>query len=177
MTAAQPKSPGARLLAVAAGDRFLTREVAEILHVSVSTVRKLNATHRDTLGASDIGRDGDRVIWLYTPEDVQRLRRYFISITATARSGAARRRRRWRPSLWTDEERAARNRGYMRIYYNRRRAAALEGTDPARAARHRDLAEQIKAGLVADAEQRKRAAQAAVRPPAGPRTLPVTPSA
>lgn len=156
MTAPAPKSPGARLLAVTNGERFLTREVAEILGVSVSTIRKLNATRRDILGASDIGREGNRVIWLYTPEDVERLRAYFAG--SVTNIGTGRRRvmpGRGRPALWSSEECRNRDRAYVRIGYHRRRATTLEAEGRAdKAAEHHAQIDRIKADLDAELSQR-----------------------
>jgi hypothetical protein len=143
---------GAALVAEHPQDRFLTREVAEMLGVSISILRKLHTRHRETLGASDVGRHGSRCIWLYTPADVDRLRAHFLtSPTAPPR----RRNSEGRPALWDPPERADRGRGYVRMNYHRRRAQRLDALgETAAADEHRAQVQAIKDDL--DRERRQR---------------------
>jgi predicted phage gp36 major capsid-like protein len=79
----QPKKAPATRMIEALPDGYKTsRQVAELFGVNIETIRRLarakDADGNDKFTApSKAAKSGELVIWVYTPEDVEELARYF----------------------------------------------------------------------------------------------------
>lgn len=135
-------SPAQRLVLSLEGEYVRLSDAAEILDVSPKTLRRLFKTDDEKLLELNLGPSAyvpmgkrGRLVYLYTPDDITRLRTYFEDlkkvrpIESLPHAG--------RPAKWTAEQRKTRQRLYSsRHYYNRRAEELLaEGRhDEAKAA-------------------------------------------
>ena len=113
--------PSTRFVRSLEGDYLMVREAAETLGVRHTVLRTLmRQDHNPPLAPSFCAFFGKVKIYLYTREDIARIREYltkrrqvFPNDDVVAYKG--------RPRLWTDAERKVRNRLYSRAYYYRKK--------------------------------------------------------
>jgi excisionase family DNA binding protein len=115
-------SPAERHVRSLGGDFLMVSEVADVLNVSVSTVRKL-ITNEDLDAPSFFVKFGEKTqIYLYTQKDVEELRDYLDNYRRVLPTTQKPEKRIGRPPKYTEEERKAKRAEYNRKYYERRKA-------------------------------------------------------
>lgn len=145
-------NPVARWVRSLPQECYLATEVADALGVVVGTIRRLGREHPQELGPSYRGYKGEQPVYLYTPEDVERLRVYLEKVATVMPFRQA--GQRGRPQLWTDEQRIQRQRAWCQVGALRRKATML------RLAGHLEDADQREAKARALATDLNRTAQA-----------------
>jgi hypothetical protein len=126
---------------------MLASEVADLLGVSATTVRRWQRRDPHQLGPTFTSCYGGHQVWLYDRAAVRRL--------VSAAENAAKNPERGRPRLWDPAERRERRRQHSAASYQRRRAAELaERGDHSRALSALARAESITRALERRANER-----------------------
>lgn len=119
--------PTTRFVRSLDGNFFMVREAALMLGVSHRTLRRLikdDDTPGKSLGPSYLVNFGKVPVYLYTVEDVERIRKHLNNAKQVLpREGVA--RLAGRPPKWTKDERTKRQRLYVRANYYRARIQTL----------------------------------------------------
>lgn len=126
----QMMDPATRFVRSLPGEYFMTREAAAMLGVPRRRLDEYVASYPDELGPSFCTFFGKLKIYLYTQEDIERIRAHLTNVRRvfpprTPGAGG-------RPRKWTDEERKERQRLYAkRHYYHRRIEESIGPEDKA----------------------------------------------
>jgi hypothetical protein len=141
--------PSTRFVRSLDGEYFMLREAAEMLGVSHRTLRIYLADPetKDELGPSFCAYFGKVKIYLYTREDIEKIRKYLTSRKTVFRTNETPRPT-GRPPKWTSKQRKERQRLYSSAHYYSRRAEELDQTDPEAAALARAKVAAIKKKLM-----------------------------
>lgn len=105
------------------GDWYLLREAADMVGVSQGTLRKLITNEVEGLVPGHYTMFGRNKIYLYTIEDIDRLREHFSQRLRVYTNDG--KRTSGRPQVYTHEERKVRARLYSRAWYWRNRIEML----------------------------------------------------
>jgi hypothetical protein len=120
------------------GQYFLLADVAEMVDVHDTTLRKLRWRCPEVFRGSYYARCGNMPIYLYTDGDIDRISSYLAERSA---AGCG---KRGRPRMWSAAEAKERERAQLRTNYYRRRAEALPAKgDAARAKTYLDRREAV----------------------------------
>jgi hypothetical protein len=147
-------SPVVRHVRALGRQRYLLAEVAAVLDIPPSTLRRLLLADRERYGPSDYTWYKDQRVYLYTPEDVARLERHFEQLRRDQPmrvSGSP-----GRPRMWSHAERQDRQRRHAQAVYYRRRAGLLAETDPEGARRYELRHHALLAQLREEGTRRRR---------------------
>jgi len=120
------------------GEFFLLADVAEILDMHDSTLRKLRWRYPEVFRGSYYGRCGGIALYLFTGDDIDRISSYLAERSAAGFG------KRGRPRMWSTAEAKDRERAQLRTNYYRRRAEALLAKgDAAQAETYFDMRETL----------------------------------
>jgi hypothetical protein len=134
------------------GEYYLRREVAVSLQCSTTALQVLAKKPELMLGPSAHVQYGELDLLLYTPDDIERIRRFREELHAQSPH-----RVRGRPRMWTPEEAGERTRKQDRARYRLRQARAYrEVGSPELEAAALAKAEALMAELATEYEQRRR---------------------
>lgn len=117
-------APSVQFVRSLEGTYYLLREAAELLGVSHRTLRTyLNGPDKDLLGPSFCTYLGKIKIYLYTDDDIERLRKHFeeqkVVYPATDPGPTY---TKGRPPKWTEEQRKIRQRKFSQVHYYKTQA-------------------------------------------------------
>jgi hypothetical protein len=140
--------PSTRFVRSLDGDYYMLREAAEVLGVKHTLLRSLmrDPDHKD-LGPTFCTFFGKIKLYLYTKEDIARIREYltkrkqvFRNSDLVAFKG--------RPRIWSPEQRKERNKLYSKAYYYRKKVEQHTASgDTAEAARAQAVVDECQAKL------------------------------
>jgi hypothetical protein len=121
----QRLDPATRLVRSLDGEYYKLVEAAEMLGIGSSTLRKYISTGNKEMSPSKQINYLDKVrIYLYTAEDIERMREYLGSMSSVQEFDGPMRPR-GRPRKYSDEQRRERMRLFAKASYWRRRASDL----------------------------------------------------
>ena len=128
MTESLELSPAVAFVRSLPGEFFMLREVAEMVGVSQYTLRNLIANDVEGLTPSNFAMFGNVKIYLYTRDDIARLKKHFERrLEVLKYNGQS--AKVGRPALYTKEERRERNRLHSQSYYYKKRFESLRNDD------------------------------------------------
>lgn len=116
--------PTTRFVRSLPGKYFMVREAAAQLEVSDRTLRRLYTADRG-LGPQKMVYFGKVLVYLYSREDIERIRAYFgeskqiLQVTGQPKTNG-------RPPKWTASQRKLRQKYYSRANYHKNRIKELE---------------------------------------------------
>lgn len=119
------RDPATRFVRQLPGDWYKLSEAAELIGVSHSTLRKLISDDREGLVPGHFAMFGKNRIYLYSDDDIERLRKHFESREIIYRHDGPVRRA-GRPAIYSKDERKARARLRSRVWYWRNRVKLLK---------------------------------------------------
>lgn len=124
MTKTKRTDPATSFVRQLEGDWYMLREAAELVGVSQFTLRKLIFNEAEGLVPSHYTMFGRNKIYLYTKDDIDRIRAHFEARQQVFVNDGS--RRTGRPPVYTSDERRERARLYSRAWYWRSRIKQLE---------------------------------------------------
>lgn len=122
-------APSVRFVRSLEGHYYLLREAAQMLGVSHRTLRNFNAADPEKLGPGFYAYLGKIKIYLYTDDDIARLRKHLDEqkiVYSAGEPGPA--QAKGRPAKWSKEQRQARQRKFSQIHYYKNMAAKYNNT-------------------------------------------------
>lgn len=118
--------PQSRVVRGLQGEFYIVREVAEKTGISTSTLRRAIHNNTKELMPSKAVQKGGQKVYLYTPEDIERIVERYKAMNTPEDFDGVPQTRHGRPRRFTQEERAERARLHSKANYWKRRAANLE---------------------------------------------------
>ena len=145
-------APSVRFVRSLEGTYYLLREAAEMLEVSPRTLRNFIDKDNDLLGPSFFTYLGKIKIYLYTEDDIKRLREYITEqknlIYPISENPKTKETHKGRPAKWTAEQRKMRQRKFSQVHYYKNQAEKHQNAgNPAKAEKALKKMRQIQKQL------------------------------